>query len=680
MQTISTAIVLFLFLWIFYFENAFGSSVPLDGNEQELLVTTGLGLIKGRWSEKFNSVREFVGIPFGQSPTGSNRFRPSKPARPFGKQIFMAIHDQPPCPQIEAGIFVNEDCLHLSVYSPSRYRIGTRQLPVIFWIFGGAFIVGGGWTNGLYSGAQLISEMDAVFVTFNYRVGTFGFLCTSGDNGISGNAGITDQILAFEWVRKHIGAFGGDANNITIQGQSAGALSVMILLQYLPISQYVKRAIIMSSPLGLRFKGKYEASQIGDDFLAEFNCSPHDLSCIQNIPVIQILRKQKLIANILRSDKRIQADFLVYGPIVDFDIINSVPSDWIDGKVKFPNIPIIFGTVEDEASLIAAAVSPLMTLGGWPAKAFTKLGYRRFIERIWKDKAPEILQQYPATTSESGNFNLFLSTVTDYIFVCPARKIATTFSSYNPNIRLYRWSYPGQYLMYGECKVKVCHSSELPIIFGNIPTPSKSYIFLPESPKICSACQWKEKKIFEDNTSKETVESEITEVVSLKTTETVTSNESSNSWVSMISSFFNIFSTNVPTKQESKHCNSQLNVLQSSSQYALRMAKNGARSTLKIIEQFRFFPSLTTTDWIFHDNFSNLLNQFINDQLNVNWPPFTNQNRTYLQFLLPPQNDCSSFSTKEKCSTEIKQLKNSSDDNLCKKCAFWNNLDVYGQY
>ncbi|MBS1107986.1 MAG: para-nitrobenzyl esterase, partial [Deltaproteobacteria bacterium] len=197
------------------------------------VVETGLGKLEGFGSD---GVRVFRGIPFAKPPVGERRFRaPEKPEPWAGLRDatrFGPSAHQPPLmlaalPGFDIGE-QSEDCLYLNVYAPAGASPAQRK-PVMVWIHGGAFVIGSG-AQSIYDGRKLARRGDVVVVTINYRLGALGFLDLGQPELAAPNAGLLDQIAALEWVRDHIEAFGGDAGNVTIFGESAGGMSVGTLL------------------------------------------------------------------------------------------------------------------------------------------------------------------------------------------------------------------------------------------------------------------------------------------------------------------------------------------------------------------------------------------------------------------------------------------------------------------
>ncbi|XP_049866585.1 esterase FE4-like [Pectinophora gossypiella] len=168
------------------------------------------------------TILEYIGIPYG-TVNSSNRFQAPYPP-PKWEGIYRATEEYS-CPQNAPvlGFVGSEDCLKVNVYVPAKAK---RPLPVMVFIHGGAFILGSG--GKLVYRPEFLVRYDVILVTFNYRLGVLGFLCL-GIKEAPGNAGIKDQIAALRWVKKNISAFGGDPDNITIFGESAGGTSVSLL-------------------------------------------------------------------------------------------------------------------------------------------------------------------------------------------------------------------------------------------------------------------------------------------------------------------------------------------------------------------------------------------------------------------------------------------------------------------
>jgi para-nitrobenzyl esterase len=241
------------------------------------VVATDKGKVQGRVE---NGVAAWLGMPFAAPPVGPLRWRAPQPAAAWDgvRQADAYGSDcmQLPFPSDAAplGTPPAEDCLYVNVWSPAGERGKVKahgKLPVIVWIYGGGF-VNGGSSPPTYSGAPL-AKQGAVVVSFNYRLGRFGFFAhpqltkADADHGLLGNYGYMDQIAALEWVKRNVGKFGGDAANVTIIGESAGGMSVHALLTSPLAEGLFAKAVILSGGDGNANKAPLAAvEQAGVDF------------------------------------------------------------------------------------------------------------------------------------------------------------------------------------------------------------------------------------------------------------------------------------------------------------------------------------------------------------------------------------------------------------------------------
>ncbi|MGH2586914.1 MAG: carboxylesterase/lipase family protein, partial [Dehalococcoidia bacterium] len=218
------------------------------------VVRTPYGQVAG---EQRDGVTVFRGIPYARAPLGELRFRAPQPPEPWSDvrdaTRFGPIAMQNPSPM--DTIFgavqrpaMSEDCLSLNVWTPG---LDDGRRPVMVWIHGGAF-VGGSGSTPWYDGTAFASRGDVVVVTLNYRLGALGFLHLADLGGDafagSGNVGILDQVAALRWVRESIAAFGGDPENVTVFGQSAGARSIATMMSMPNPRGLFDKAILQSGP------------------------------------------------------------------------------------------------------------------------------------------------------------------------------------------------------------------------------------------------------------------------------------------------------------------------------------------------------------------------------------------------------------------------------------------------
>lgn len=265
------------------------------------VVRTALGQLRG---ERTSGVEFFLGVPFAQAPIGNQRWRDPLPHAGWA-ETRDATRPAPACYQPQARPFgpytaefligpeVSEDCLYLNVWKPAQVAPRT---PVLVWIHGGGFGSGSG-SIPIYNG-EALARRGVVVVTVNYRLGVFGFLAAhqlTEESGrqTSGNYGLLDQIAALRWVQTNIAAFGGDPNNVTIAGQSAGAASVSDLIASPLARGLFHRAIAQSgSGMGVEMPTLSEAEATGQRVLAK--AGVRDIAELRDLPAEAVLAASDL--------------------------------------------------------------------------------------------------------------------------------------------------------------------------------------------------------------------------------------------------------------------------------------------------------------------------------------------------------------------------------------------------
>jgi len=250
------------------------------------VVSVSGGKVEGS-SEPNSEVVAFKGIPYAAPPVGSLRWRAPQSGSPWSG-IRNATHFGADCMQtpyvISTGQQTSEDCLTVNVWTPALH--GNAQRPVMVFIYGGGFI-GGSAAYPLYDGA-LLASAGVVVVSFNYRVGIFGFLAhpqlsEESVHKSSGNYGLMDQIAALEWVKENIAGFGGDPRRVTVFGESAGAVSIALLMTS-PLAKGLFQGAILQSAVVLPLARLSEAERSG----AKLNA---------NIEVLRKMSAEQLLAH-----------------------------------------------------------------------------------------------------------------------------------------------------------------------------------------------------------------------------------------------------------------------------------------------------------------------------------------------------------------------------------------------
>ncbi|CAL1293663.1 unnamed protein product [Larinioides sclopetarius] len=246
----SLAGVLFVLICSFYYSWACKNHPYFQ--DAGPLVKTNAGSIIGTYVKVFDTeVAAFLGIPFAKPPTENKRFQKPEPIESWEGKLF-ANKKPRPCMQYSSKNFSfiatskpSEDCLYLNVWTPKERCCKTKELlPVLVWIYGGAFVFGSTDID-LYDGSVMATYGEAVVVSMNYRLGAFGFL-NFGTKEAPGNMGLHDQSLALKWVKENIRYFGGDPEKITIFGESAGAISASVHMVS-PLSRDLFHRVILQS-------------------------------------------------------------------------------------------------------------------------------------------------------------------------------------------------------------------------------------------------------------------------------------------------------------------------------------------------------------------------------------------------------------------------------------------------
>lgn len=211
-----------------------------------LTVKTNCGSVRGIPGTD-PSISVFKGIPYAAPPIGTLRFAPPRPVKPWEGELLCDHYGASSLQELRPGreLEMSEDCLTLNIWTPANST--DEKLPVMFWVHGGGFI-GGTGCSPTFDG-ELLGKKGVILVTFNYRLGALGFLALpelAERDGATGNSGLLDQMAALRWVKTNIEAFGGDKDNITIFGFSAGGMSVRMLMSS-PLSRdMISHAIVQS--------------------------------------------------------------------------------------------------------------------------------------------------------------------------------------------------------------------------------------------------------------------------------------------------------------------------------------------------------------------------------------------------------------------------------------------------
>lgn len=403
------------------------------------------------------SVDAFLGIPFAESTTGANRFQPPVPKARMGG-VFAADTLGPACPQVLNPPFgatsISEDCLTVNVWRPTGLAEGDQR-PVMLWIYGGSFTSGAN-QYPVYQGDYIAAKEDVVVVALNYRLGALGFL--AGIDGLTGNYGLMDQQLAMRWVRDNVDRFGGDPDQITLFGESAGAMSVGLHELSIPSSAGLFRAgIQQSNPLGIPYKSLTQAAPLAALLAASVGCSGQGLECLQSAPVEAIVAGQANVELQLLSllGARL-AGFLVFAPVLDGSFLVVDPTVAATQTGLAP--PTLMGTNESDGTIFIAEIVGM--LGGTLKEA----EYLLVLNLLFgPEYTAQIVALYGSNPTGDNSANLS-SIATDYLFGCANRYVARTARS---DIYVYRFDETSLNVWpdVPACDDAACHADDVPFTF-----------------------------------------------------------------------------------------------------------------------------------------------------------------------------------------------------------------------
>lgn len=320
------------------------------------LVETKYGRIQGIRKEDHCL---FLGIPYAAPPVGALRWRPPQPVTPWDGVLSADLYPNRSMQSHRADPFYDrefydeperetpfsEDGLYLNIWTPAGHS--GEKLPVAFWIHGGAFLGGNGHEKE-FDGAAYCRR-GVILVTVNYRVGVLGFLAhplltaedrALGGPGVSGNYGILDQIAALNWVRDNIAAFGGDPENITVFGQSAGCESVQTLISSPLTAGKISRAILQSGLGLIHDQTLAEAEQIGAEFAANAGASSLEELRALSFPEIEAAAGPLILQGFMTGN-------LPFSPNVDGVLLTAGYGQLRDGGLTHP-IPYMAGSTKND--------------------------------------------------------------------------------------------------------------------------------------------------------------------------------------------------------------------------------------------------------------------------------------------------------------------------------------------
>ena len=426
----------------------------IAANENSTIANTQQGVYIGEQvTIGGTNVNSWYGIPYAEQPVGNLRWMPPQPLPIYNGSNYAYIPNA--CPQTNSfGLPLTESCLTLNVYAPAS----ASNLPVFVWIHGGSFTSGAGafYDATPFVSTSIINSVPVVVVTINYRLGLLGFLADeelyaerSGSNNKSttGNYGILDQIMAFDWIKKNIAGFGGNPNDITTGGESAGGISVNALLTSPLVTKGTfQKAIVQSGSIWPNAINTLQNAVNSTSVFLRANVTCRTVQCLRNITVDRILAVQ----NILASQNIFGASA---SPTIDgYVLTETLEQSYAKGA--FQRVPLLIGTTTNETSIFTCPYfNQVANIA--QVQAF-------FVEAYGSAIANEIPNVYGPISSYANPLAYLNTVFSDSWVHCGSRRTATTFSIYELPSYLYTFNHliPVVFPCLG-----VAHAAELPMLF-----------------------------------------------------------------------------------------------------------------------------------------------------------------------------------------------------------------------
>ncbi len=456
----------------------------------DALVQIDAGTLRGTF---IGSTIAFRGIPYARPPVAELRWEPPLPAVPW-QGVKEATQPGSACTQSSAGLVPffapmaeaygssfsqppvqsSEDCLYLDVWAP-QWPV-KHALPVMVWLHGGSNTVGSG-TQSTYDGVSL-TQHGVVLVTLNYRLGVMGFfshpeLTTGSPHHGSGNYGLLDQLAALAWVKRNIAQFGGDPDNVTLFGESAGAIDAARLMVSPLSAGLFRRVISESGPAFEQSRTLSEAEAFGSAVSALAPADPQ-LTALQRLRALPAAEVEKLV---VKAKEHFAVD--ITSATTDGWVLPQSPRQaFLSGAIQKVDLLIGLNGRELSAFRLSAAAASKST--GSQNSVAESAGFNRFSAAArpyfghWTNPAialylGKILVSRTAGLDQAAN---------DLIGACPVGAMASLTSASGQRVFVYRFdrSIPGK----GEAELGAFHSLEVPYVFGSLADPA--WQWLPSTP------------------------------------------------------------------------------------------------------------------------------------------------------------------------------------------------------
>ncbi|XP_015440531.1 PREDICTED: acetylcholinesterase-like [Dufourea novaeangliae] len=462
----------------------------LNSNDDSLVVQTRKGKVRGKTmtATTGKEVDAWLGIPYAQKPLGPLRFRHPRPAERW-TGVLNATTLPNSCVQILDTVFgdfagatmwnpntpLSEDCLYVNVVAP---RPRPTNAAVMVWIFGGGFYSGSA-TLDVYDHKTLVSEENVILVSMQYRVASLGFLYF-GTSDVPGNAGLFDQMMALQWVRDNIAAFGGNPDNVTLFGESAGAVSVsMHLLLYFSRHLFSQAIMQSGSPTAPWAIISREESVVRGIRLAEAVGCPHDRDNLQEaIDCLLVKDPIDLVKNEWGTLGICEFPFV---PVIDGAFLDETPQrSLVTSSFKKANI-MMGSNTEEGFYFIIYYLTELFRIDG---AEDVRVSREQFVNAI-SELNPYVSQLgrhaiiYEYTDwlhpdDPHANRNALDKIVGDYQFTCNVNEFAGRYADTGNTVYMYYYKHRSANNPWPRW-TGVMHADEISYIFGEPLDPSKDY-------------------------------------------------------------------------------------------------------------------------------------------------------------------------------------------------------------
>ncbi|XP_054721159.1 acetylcholinesterase-1-like [Uloborus diversus] len=422
-------------------------------------------------------VEVFLGIPYAAPPVGNLRFKRTVPVQPWTEPL-KSDRYSPACvqyfpykyPWVDKMLGQSEDCLHLNIWAP-RSAYSTSKKAVMFWIYGGGFSSGSNRIE-TYDGGVLAAEGDVIVASVNYRLGVFGFLSTPSEEA-PGNMGFFDILEALRWIKNNIHAFGGDPDNITLFGESGGAM-ISGLFCVSPLTVGLFRRVILESgaPARLVEDTSYQMNlELGDKLAAEMGCSPNYASLEQNPDgIVQCLRGKDARVLAYASEALNNFSVVTFNYIFGDTLLPKNPRLAVI-DLEFQNVEVLIGNNQDEGAF---------SLGVFMPEVFGPFGEKNpcVNKTFGSTLIPQIIDTFPAPSAAVEWYlgglqendcddvrRQVYHAYGDYGIFCPDVYFAESFAKKGNSVYYYYFNHQSSAAPWAGW-MGVVHSDEIPFVFG----------------------------------------------------------------------------------------------------------------------------------------------------------------------------------------------------------------------